>query len=292
MCICRRFSTHEDPFGVRSSPKQTDHQRQMMAKGLPKQRPIEGVKNIICVASGKGGVGKSTTTVNLALAIAAEDPKSKVGILDADIYGPSIPKLMNLSGEPELSADNKMEPLVNYGVKCMSMGFLVDETSAIVWRGLMVMSAIEKLLRQVNWAPLDWLLVDMPPGTGDVQLSIAQSLPLKGAILVTTPQDIALADVRRGATMFQKVHVPVLGVVENMSVFVCPNCGTSHHIFGQKGAQKLSRETGIEILGEVPLDGRVCELSDAGQPIVVAEPNSSQTAVFKSIARKVLEKAS
>ncbi|KAK7507333.1 hypothetical protein BaRGS_00001268 [Batillaria attramentaria] len=243
----------------------------MMARGLPKQRPIEGVQNVLCVASGKGGVGKSTTAVNLALAIAAEKPKYKVGILDADVYGPSIPKLMNLSGEPALTADDKMEPLINYGIKCMSMGFLVDEKSAIVWRGLMVMSAIERLLRQVAWAPLDWLIVDMPPGTGDVQLSIAQNIPLTGAVLVTTPQDIALADVRRGAAMFQKVQVPVLGVIENMSVFVCPNCGHTEHIFGQMGAKKLSQE-----IGEIPLDRRVCELSDAGQPIVVSDPLSSQ----------------
>ncbi|KAL8604202.1 hypothetical protein ACOMHN_014770 [Nucella lapillus] len=269
----------------------TDHQSQLKARGLPKQRPIEGVEHIICVASGKGGVGKSTTAVNLALAMSAVDPKLEVGILDADIYGPSIPKLMNLYGEPALNKDNKMMPLVNYGIKCMSMGFLVGD-SAIVWRGLMVMSALEKLFRQVSWSPLDFLIVDMPPGTGDVQLSIAQNLPVTGAVLVTTPQDIALADVRRGASVFRKVKTPVLGVVENMSVYMCPNCGHTHHIFGHSGAKKLANELGVDILGEVPLDGLICELSDAGLPIVVAQPKSPQAAVFKSIASKLLQKVS
>ncbi|XP_025076482.1 iron-sulfur protein NUBPL-like isoform X2 [Pomacea canaliculata] len=273
---CRQFSSYDSAINTASKEKLDHHKRQMMAKGLPHQQPIEGVKNIICIASGKGGVGKSTVAVNLALAVAADNPKFKVGILDADIYGPSIPKLMNLSGEPLLTADKKMEPLVNYGIKCMSMGFLVDEAAAMVWRGLMVMSAIDRLLRQVDWAPLDWLIVDMPPGTGDVQLSISQNLPLKGAVLVTTPQDIALADVRRGTTMFRKVHVPVLGMVENMSVFVCPKCGHTEHIFGHDGAHTLAEELGIEVLG---------------QPVVIADPEGSQTAVFKSIAKRVLEKA-
>ncbi|XP_076455021.1 iron-sulfur cluster transfer protein NUBPL-like [Babylonia areolata] len=267
----------------------TEHQRKLRARGLPKQRPIDGVENIICVASGKGGVGKSTTTANLALAMSAVDPKLDIGILDADIYGPSIPKLMNLSGEPELSLDQKMIPLVNYGIKCMSMGFLVGD-EAIVWRGLMVMSALEKLLRQVSWSPLDILLVDMPPGTGDVQLSIAQNLPVTGAVLVTTPQDIALMDVRRAESLFSRMQVPVLGLVENMSVYFCPTCGHSHHVFGHQGALRLAKELNVDILGEVPLYADICEMSDAGMPIVAALPDSPQAGVFKSIAVKILKK--
>ncbi|TWW72418.1 Iron-sulfur protein NUBPL [Takifugu flavidus] len=225
-----------------------ERQKQHMAKGLPKQKPIAGVKQVIVVASGKGGVGKSTTAVNLALGLLANDPAKSVGLLDVDVFGPSIPKLMNLKGNPELSDNNLMIPLTNYGVPCMSMGFLVEEAAPIVWRGLMVMSAIEKLLRQVEWGPLDYLVVDMPPGTGDVQLSISQNIPVSGAVIVSTPQDLALLDARRGAEMFRKVNVPVLGLVQNMSVFQCPNCQHQTHIFGSEGARKLADSLGVQVL--------------------------------------------
>ena len=199
-------------------------QRELMARGLPKKQPLPGVKRIILVSSAKGGVGKSTTTVNLALAMMKHEQAPKVGILDADVFGPSIPKLMNLQGEPALNDENLMEPLVNYGIKCMSMGFLVNETDPIVWRGPMVMSSLQKLTRHVDWAPLDYLLIDMPPGTGDTQITITQLLPVDGAVIVTTPQDIALLDARRGIEMYRKVIIPILGLVQNMSHYVCPKC--------------------------------------------------------------------
>ncbi|XP_042896041.1 iron-sulfur cluster transfer protein NUBPL isoform X2 [Parasteatoda tepidariorum] len=221
------------------------------AKGAFKKFPVAGVKDIITVASGKGGVGKSTTAVNLALAISINQKDKLVGLLDADVYGPSIPLMMNLNGLPELTKNNLMKPLINYGIKCMSMGFLVEEKSPIVWRGPMVMSAIQKLFRQVSWGPLDYLIVDMPPGTGDTQISIAQTVPVSGAVIVTTPQDIALLDARKGAAMFQKVDIPVLGIVQNMSSFICPKCGEITHIFGQDGASKLASELDIEVLDPV-----------------------------------------
>nr|XP_033707087.1 iron-sulfur protein NUBPL isoform X2 [Tursiops truncatus] len=218
---------------------------QIMSRGLPKQKPIDGVKQVIVVASGKGGVGKSTTAVNLALALSANDSSKAVGLLDVDVYGPSIPKMMNLKGDPELS---QIVFLVSH---CsMSMGFLIEETAPIVWRGLMVMSAIEKLLRQVDWGQLDYLVVDMPPGTGDVQLSVSQNIPISGAVIISTPQDIALMDAHKGAEMFRKVHVPVLGLVQNMSVFQCPKCKHKTHIFGADGARRLARTLDLDILGQ------------------------------------------
>jgi len=220
-----------------------------MARGLPKKWPIAGVKHVVVVASGKGGVGKSTTSVNLALGMLASNQSLHVGLLDADVYGPSIPKMMNLNGQPELTKQNQMKPLVNFGVPCMSMGFLVEEGSPIVWRGLMVMSAIEKLLRQVAWGELDILVIDMPPGTGDTQLSISQHIPISGAVIVTTPQDIALLDARRGAEMFRKVDVPVLGLIQNMSHYVCPKCQHKAYIFGQDGARNVAKEMDLELLG-------------------------------------------
>ncbi|KAJ0063180.1 hypothetical protein NL108_013363, partial [Boleophthalmus pectinirostris] len=253
-----------------------ERQRQQMARGLPKQKPISGVKQIILVASGKGGVGKSTTAVNLALGLSANDSSKSVGLLDADVYGPSIPKLMNLKGSPDLTDNNLMIPLMNYGIPCMSMGFLVDEMAPIVWRGLMVMSAIEKLLRQVDWGELDFLVVDMPPGTGDVQLSISQNVPVAGAVIVSTPQDIALLDARRGAEMFNKVHVPVIGLVQNMSVFQCPNCLHQTHIFGSDGAKNLALSMGVHFLGDVPLHLSIRETSDSGKPVVVSAPDSPE----------------
>ncbi|CAI8000531.1 Iron-sulfur protein NUBPL, partial [Geodia barretti] len=227
----------------------TKEQAQKAARGLPRRWPIPGVKDIVVVASGKGGVGKSTVTVNLALAATALNKGLSVGLLDADVYGPSIPRMLNLSGRPELSNQDKMLPLVNYGIKCMSMGFLVEEKDAIVWRGLMVMSAVQKLLRGVDWGELDLLLVDMPPGTGDTQLTISQQVPISGAVIVTTPQDVALADARRGAQMFRDLHTPVLGVVQNMSHHVCSQCGHTSHPFGRDGAARLASEMNLELLG-------------------------------------------
>ncbi|XP_064649343.1 iron-sulfur cluster transfer protein NUBPL-like [Lineus longissimus] len=264
--------------------------KERLAKGLPKQFPIPGVKHIIVVASGKGGVGKSTTAVNLALGLAAIDKTKTIGILDADVYGPSIPRLMNLNGEPELNDQNLMKPLVNYGIKCMSMGFLVDEKSPIVWRGLMVMSAVQKLLRQVLWGPLDYLVVDMPPGTGDTQLSMTQNIPIAGAVIVSTPQDIALLDARRGYEMFRKINVPVLGVVQNMSSYQCTKCGHTEYVFGEGGARHLARELGIEFLGDVPLHISIMKTSDAGKPIVISDPDSPRAKAYLDIAQQVLRK--
>ncbi|XP_049917622.1 iron-sulfur protein NUBPL [Epinephelus moara] len=267
-----------------------ERQKQQMAKGLPKQKPITGVKQVIVVASGKGGVGKSTTAVNLALGLMANNPLKSVGLLDADVHGPSIPKLMNLKGNPELSDNNLMIPLTNYGVPCMSMGFLVDEVAPIVWRGLMVMSALEKLLRQVHWGSLDYLVVDMPPGTGDVQLSISQNIPVSGAVIVSTPQDIALLDARRGAEMFKKVNVPVLGLVQNMSVFQCPKCNHQTHIFGSDGARQLADTLGVNFLGDIPLHLNIREMSDRGTPVVVSSPDSPEAEAYRKVASAVVQR--
>ncbi|XP_063295507.1 iron-sulfur cluster transfer protein NUBPL [Pelobates fuscus] len=272
--------------------KLKERQSQIMSRGLPKQKPIPGVKHVLVVASGKGGVGKSTTAVNLALGIAASKPVKAVGLLDADVYGPSIPKMMNLKGNPELSDKNLMIPLINYGIRCMSMGFLVEETAPIVWRGLMVMSAIERLLRQVEWGELDYLVIDMPPGTGDVQLSITQNIPISGAVIVSTPQDIALLDARRGAEMFQKVSVPVLGLIQNMSVFRCPNCHHETHIFGSEGTQRLAESLGLDVLGDIPLHINIRETCDLGRPIVVSDPNSNEAKAYLDIAREVISRIS
>ncbi|XP_048654668.1 iron-sulfur protein NUBPL isoform X2 [Marmota marmota marmota] len=263
---------------------------QIMSRGLPKQKPIEGVKQVIVVASGKGGVGKSTTAVNLALALSANDSSKAIGLLDVDVYGPSIPKMMNLKGNPELSQNNLMRPLLNYGIACMSMGFLVEETAPVVWRGLMVMSAIEKLLRQVDWGQLDYLVVDMPPGTGDVQLSVSQNIPISGAVIVSTPQDIALMDAHKGAEMFRKVHVPVLGLVQNMSVFQCPKCKHKTHIFGADGAKKLAQTLDLDVLGEIPLYPSIRETSDTGQPVVFSQPESDEAKAYLRIAVEVVRR--
>ncbi|XP_003464812.1 iron-sulfur cluster transfer protein NUBPL isoform X2 [Cavia porcellus] len=263
---------------------------QIMSRGLPKQKPIEGVKQVIVVASGKGGVGKSTTAVNLALALAANDSSKAIGLLDADVYGPSVPKMMNLKGNPELSQNNRMRPLLNYGIACMSMGFLVEESTPVVWRGLMVMSAVEKLLRQVDWGQLDYLVVDMPPGTGDVQLSVSQNIPISGAVIVSTPQDIALMDAHKGAEMFRKVHVPVLGLIQNMSVFQCPKCKHKTHIFGADGAKRLAQSLGLDVLGDIPLHLSIREASDRGQPVVFSQPESDEAKVYLRIAVEVVRR--
>ena len=246
------------------------------------------VKNIVAIASGKGGVGKSTTAVNLALALAAEG--ATVGILDADIYGPSQPMMMGIAGHPE-SADGKtMEPMENHGVQVMSIGFLVDADNPMIWRGPMATQALEQLLRQTNWGELDYLLVDMPPGTGDIQLTLSQKVPLTGAVIVTTPQDIALLDARRGLKMFEKVGVPILGIVENMAVHVCSNCGHAEHIFGADGGRRIATECGVDYLGALPLTMSIRENSDSGHPTVVAEPDGEIAAIYKSVARQMAVK--
>ncbi|XP_067056155.1 iron-sulfur cluster transfer protein NUBPL-like [Acropora muricata] len=270
--------------------KNDQNHRPQIARGLPKKWPIAGVKNVVVVASGKGGVGKSTVSVNLALGMLACDQSLRIGLLDADIYGPSIPKMMNLHGRPEVTKQNLMKPLVNFGVPCMSMGFLVEEGAPIVWRGLMVMSAIEKLLRQVAWGELDILVIDMPPGTGDTQLSISQLIPITGAVIVTTPQDIALLDARRGTEMFRKVHVPVLGLIQNMSHYICPNCQYKTYIFGKDGATNVAKEMDLEVLGDVPLDINIRETADLGKPIVVSQPDNPLSMCFKEVSSRILDK--
>ncbi len=246
------------------------------------------VKNVIAVASGKGGVGKSTTTVNLALALAAEG--ASVGILDADIYGPSQPMMMGISGRPESIDGTSMEPLENYGVQVMSIGFLIDDDQAMIWRGPMATQALDQLLRQTNWRDLDYLLVDMPPGTGDIALTLSQRVPLTGAVIVTTPQDIALLDAKKGLKMFEKVGVPILGIVENMAVYTCPACGHSEHIFGADGGSRMAAEYGVEYLGGLPLTLAIREQADNGRPSVVADPEGTIAASYKAIARKVAVK--
>jgi len=246
---------------------------------------LAGVKNVIAVASGKGGVGKSTTAVNLALALAAEG--ARVGILDADIYGPSQQVMMGLSGKP-MSPDGKtIEPMVNYGVQAMSIGLLIDVDTPMVWRGPMVTQALEQLLRDTQWKDLDYLVVDLPPGTGDIQLTLSQKVPVTGAVIVTTPQDIALIDARKGLKMFEKVGVPILGLVENMSVHICSNCGHEEHVFGEGGAAKMSKDYNVDVLGSLPLDIKIREHADSGKPTVVAEPDSRSAQIYKEIARKV-----
>ena len=248
-------------------------------------KPMPNVRNIIAVASGKGGVGKSTTAVNLALALAAEG--ARVGILDADIYGPSQPMMLGIEGKPN-SADGKtMEPLENHGVQAMSIGFMIKPDDPMVWRGPMVTGALQQLLEQTNWRDLDYLIVDMPPGTGDIQLTLAQKVPVTGAVIVTTPQDIALLDARKGLRMFEKVGIPIVGIVENMSVHVCSNCGHAEHIFGSGGGESLCKQYGVDYLGGLPLDIRIREQTDSGKPTVVADPDGPLAQIYKGIARKL-----
>jgi ATP-binding protein involved in chromosome partitioning len=248
---------------------------------------MPNVKNIVAVSSGKGGVGKSTVAVNLALALAAEG--ARVGMLDADIYGPSQPTMLGISGKPEIieGPPRMLAPMENYGIQAASIGFLIDPDQPMVWRGPMVTQALQQLLTQTAWSDLDYLIVDMPPGTGDIQLTLAQQVPVTGAVIVTTPQDIALADAIKGLKMFEKVEVPILGIVENMAVHVCSNCGHAEHIFGAGGAQKMAEQHGVEILGALPLDIRIREQADSGRPTVVAEPDGDIANIYKAIARKV-----
>ena len=245
---------------------------------------LENVKNIIAVASGKGGVGKSTTSVNLALALSVEG--AKVGLLDADIYGPSQPRMMGLSGQPESSDGKSIEPMRNYNVETMSIGFLIDEETPMIWRGPMVTQALEQLLNDTNWDDLDYLVIDLPPGTGDTQLTLSQKVPVSGAVIVTTPQDIALLDARKGLKMFEKVEVPILGIVENMSTHVCSQCGHEEHIFGSGGGGQMASDYNIELLGSLPLDMSIREQVDGGKPTVVSDPDGAISLKYREIARK------
>ena len=244
---------------------------------------IEGIKNIIAVASGKGGVGKSTTSANLALALVADG--ATVGILDADIYGPSQPRMLGMSGSPESKDGKTLEPMENYGLKAMSIGFLVEEDTPMIWRGPMVTQALEQLLNDTNWGDLDYLIVDLPPGTGDTQLTLSQKIPVSGAVIVTTPQDIALLDARKGLKMFEKVEVPVLGVVENMSIHICSECGHAEHIFGEGGGQRMADEHTVDFLGSLPLDISIREQADSGNPSVVSDPDGKIAELYKDISR-------
>ena len=250
---------------------------------------LPGVKNVIAVASGKGGVGKSTTAVNLALALQAEG--ARVGILDADIYGPSQPLMLGLQGQrPETPDGKSLQPIINYGIQTMSIGYLVDADQAMVWRGPMVSQALQQLLNDTRWDNLDYLVIDMPPGTGDIQLTLSQKVPVTGALIVTTPQDIALLDARKGVTMFQKVGVPILGMVENMAIHICSNCGHAEHIFGEGGAARMAADFGVEVLGSLPLDMGIRLAVDQGKPTVAADPDGGVAALYKDIARKLAVK--
>ncbi len=251
-------------------------------------KPIDNVKNIIAVASGKGGVGKSTTAVNLALALSYEG--ARVGILDADIYGPSQPRMLGISGQPDSKDGKTLEPMNSYHLQAMSIGFLIDEETPMIWRGPMVTQALEQLLNDTNWADLDYLIIDLPPGTGDTQLTLAQKVPVSGAVVVTTPQDIALLDARKGFKMFEKVEVPVLGIVENMSIHICSNCGHEEHIFGEGGGSRMAEQYGVDFLGALPLELRIREETDSGKPTVVADPDARPSQIYREIARKAAAK--
>ncbi|HEU0216868.1 MAG TPA: Mrp/NBP35 family ATP-binding protein [Stellaceae bacterium] len=279
------------PPAQRPAPHAHGHQHPQGQRAPQQQRgAVPGVSAIVAVASGKGGVGKSTVAANLALGLKANG--LAVGVLDADIYGPSMPRMLGISGKPQMEDSKTLRPMENYGIKCMSMGFLVPEETAMIWRGPMVMSALNQMLRDVLWAPLDILVVDLPPGTGDAQLTMAQQVPLAGAVIVSTPQDIALIDARRGLSMFQKVDVPVLGIIENMSYFLCPHCGERSDIFSHGGARREAERLGVEFLGEVPLDLVIRETSDEGRPVTVSEPGSPHAQLFREIAAKVWAKVS
>jgi len=267
---------------VTVSSKITAHEVQQSLK------PLQNIKNIIAIASGKGGVGKSTTAVNLALALSADG--ASVGVLDADIYGPSQPRMLGANRRPESKDGKSLEPIVNHGVQAMSIGFLIDEETPMIWRGPMVTGALEQLLRDTCWQALDYLIVDLPPGTGDIQLTLAQKIPVSGAIIVTTPQDIALLDARKGLKMFEKVEVPVLGVVENMSTHICSQCGHEEHIFGEGGGQRMAEQYEVRFLGSLPLDIRIREEVDKGHPTVAADPEGAIAQAYRDIARRAAAK--
>jgi ATP-binding protein involved in chromosome partitioning len=259
----------------------------MPHQGQPQNILIPNVKSKIAVASGKGGVGKSTVATNLAIALAQDG--AQVGLMDADAYGPSIPTMMGAKEQPQTSPEKKLIPIVRHGIKLMSIGFLVPDEQALIWRGPMLHSAVRQFLGDVIWGELDYLIIDLPPGTGDVALSLTQSIPLTGGVIVTTPQDVALADVRRGAAMFDKLGVPILGVVENMSYFACPHCGERTDIFRRDGGAKTSEKLGTRFLGEIPLDAEVCTAGDLGVPIVASHPDSPQSQAFRSVAHQLVE---
>lgn len=260
------------------------HQTQSALPAVP------GVKNIIAIASGKGGVGKSTTAVNLALALHLEG--AKVGILDADIYGPNQPHMLGVTGQPVVKNEKGLLPIERYGVQSISIGYLIDVNTPMIWRGPMVSQALQQLVRETCWDNLDYLIIDMPPGTGDIQLTLAQKVPVAAAIIVTTPQDIALLDARKGLEMFRKVNIPVLGIIENMSTHICSQCGHEEAIFGSKGAQHMAEKTDVELLGALPLDIRIREQADQGMPIVIAEPESKLAALYRDIGRRIVAKLS
>jgi len=267
---------------VRVSSKIKSHAVQQNLK------PLKGIKNIIAVASGKGGVGKSTTAVNLALALQAEG--ATVGILDADIYGPSIPRMLGCRGQPESIDGKSLEPMIGHGIQSMSIGYLVEEDTPMIWSGPMVTQALEQLINDTQWKDIDYMVVDLPPGTGDIQLTLAQKIPVSGAIIVTTPQDIALLDARKGLKMFDKVEVPVLGIVENMSIHICSQCGHAEHIFGEGGGERMAREQNVDFLGALPLDIRIREQADSGNPTVAAMADSEISSIYRMIARKTAAK--
>lgn len=271
-----------DSVDVKVSSKIVSHAVQQNLK------PQEGIKNIVAVASGKGGVGKSTTAVNLALALQAEG--ASVGILDADIYGPSIPRMLGCSGQPESIDGKSLEPMVGHGIQSMSIGYLVEEDTPMIWRGPMVTQALEQLLNDTNWKDVDYMVIDLPPGTGDTQLTLAQKIPVSGAVIVTTPQDIALLDAKKGLKMFEKVEVPVLGIVENMSIHICSECGHAEHIFGEGGGSRMAEEYGVDFLGALPLDIKIREQADSGNPTVAAMPESKVSEIYRHIARKTAAK--
>ena len=278
---CLRAIPGVGNVSVSVTQKIVSHAVQRGVKLLP------GVKNIIAVASGKGGVGKSTTAVNLALALAAEG--ATVGLLDADIYGPSQPQMLGITGRPESPDGKSLAPMTAYGIQAMSIGFLIDVETPMVWRGPMVTSALEQLLTETRWDEVDYLVIDMPPGTGDIQLTLAQKIPVAGAVIVTTPQEIATLDARKALKMFEKVNVPVLGLVENMAVHVCPNCGHAEHVFGSGGGERMAAQYGVPLLGSLPLEIAIREQSDAGVPIVAAQPESPAARAYRAAARRLLE---
>src|ERR1700730_4532981 len=285
----RRSRPAKSPAGA-AAPRPAHPQGHAHAHGAAAKPLVPGVRSIIAVASGKGGGGKSTVAVNLAVGVAPLGLAA--GLLDADIYGPSMPRMLGVSGRPASRDGKVLQPMTNYGISCMSMGFLVAEDTPMIWRGAMVMSALQQMLRDVDWGELDVMVVDMPPGTGDAQLTMAQQVPLSGAVIVSTPQDIALLDARKGLNMFTKVDVPVLGIVENMSYFLCPHCGGRSEIFSHGGARREAERLGVEFLGEVPLDLKIRETSDSGTPITVAEPDNPHSVVFRRMAARIWEKVS
>ncbi|XP_026763907.1 iron-sulfur protein NUBPL [Galleria mellonella] len=265
-----------------------EHRARVMARGLPEKKPLPGVKSIILVASGKGGVGKTTTAVNLACAMKVIEPDKEIGLLDADVFGPSVPLMMNITGEPMLNDDNLIEPILNYGVKCMSMGLLVSGENAVVWRGLMVMQALDRLTRHVAWGPLDCLVVDTPPGTGDTHLSLAQNLPIDGALIVTTPQSAALQVTKRGVNMFEKLKVPIIGLVENMSHALCTECGTVNYVFGNE-TKRTADEMRLEIIESFEVDQNMSECINSGKPAIYALPDSIHAEKYRHLANKVFK---